>query len=237
MKVKGKHVLLSLVLLITGFIIALSYQFASENKATRAVSERQWRHEDDLRSSINEEIAINKNLQEELRSYKAELREIETQITSLDEEMEFKTVNLVEDIERLRKIVGTVKVKGPGVEISLSDHSYLPDGANPNDYIVHEHHIHKVVHELYVAGAEAVAVNGFRLSHQSYIQCVGPVISIDGNTSYAPFVVSAIGEPTQLEAAMNIFGGIKDQLVNDDIEVRILKKDEIVLDPYLSERG
>ena len=237
MKVKGKHVLLSFVMLVTGFIVALSYQFANENEETGYASERQWRHEDELRNNIIVEQALNRNLQEDLRAYKAQLREIESEISELDEEMEFKTANLVEDIEKLRKIVGSVKVSGPGVEVSLSDHSYLPDGANPNDYIVHEQHIHKVVHELFVAGAEAVAVNGYRLSHQSFIQCVGPVISIDGNTSYAPFVVSAIGDATQLEAALNIYGGVKDQLVNDDIEIRILKKEEIIMDPYLAERG
>ncbi|WP_306453955.1 DUF881 domain-containing protein [Bacillus sp. FJAT-45350] len=233
----GKYVILSLVLLVTGFIVALSYQFANENEDSNAISQSQWRHEDELRNSIIVEQAINRNLQEDLRAYKAQLREKEKQIAELDEEIQVRATNLVEDIERFRKIVGTVEVKGPGIEVSLSDHSYLPDGANPNDYIVHEQHIHKVVQELLVAGAEAVAINGQRISQRSYIQCVGPVIRIDGFTSYAPFIVSAIGEPTQLEGALQLFGGVKDQLLNDQIEVRIQKKDEIVLAPYLAERG
>lgn len=235
MKVNGKHVILSLVLLVTGFILALSYQFAKEHQDTNPVSQRQWRHEDELRNNIILEQAVNRNLQEDLRGYQSQLREIEEQITDLTEEQEVRVASLIEDLERLRKLVGTVKVKGPGIEVMLSDSSYVPDGANPNDYIVHEEQIQKVVQELLVAGAEAVAINGYRLSSNSYIQCIGPVIYIDGHTSYAPFVITAIGDPLNLEGSMTLPGGVRDQLLNDLIEVRMQQKNEIIMEPYLSE--
>ncbi|OLO40801.1 hypothetical protein BTR23_04835 [Alkalihalophilus pseudofirmus] len=235
MKVRGKHVILSLVLLVTGFIIALSYQFANEHQDTNPISQRQWRHEDELRNNIILEQAVNRNLQEDLRGYQAQLREIEAEIADLTEEQEVRVASLIEDLDRLRKIVGTVKVNGPGVEVTLADNSYVPDGANPNDYIVHEEHVHKVVQELLVAGAEAVAINGHRLSHNSFIQCIGPVIYIDGHTSYAPFVVTAIGDSLSLEGSMTLPGGVRDQLVNDLIEVRVQQKNEVIMEPYLSE--
>ncbi|WP_209125814.1 DUF881 domain-containing protein [Alkalihalobacillus sp. BA299] len=235
MKVNGKHVILSLVLLVTGFILAVSYQFANEHQDSNPISQRQWRHEDELRNNIILEQAVNRNLQEELRGYQSQLREIEAKIADLTEEQEVRVASLIEDLDRLRKIVGTVKVKGPGVEVTLSDSSYVPDGANPNDYIVHEEQIHKVVQELLVAGAEAVAINGYRLSRNSFIQCIGPVIYIDGITSYAPFVITAIGDPLSLEGSMTLPGGVRDQLVNDLIEVRLQQKSDITMEPYLSE--
>lgn len=235
MKVKGKHVLLSLVLLVTGFMLAFSYQFTKQNDTP--ITERQWRHEDELRNKIILEQAVNLNLEQDLREKQRELREIEEEITSLDAEQEIRVANLVEDLDRLRKAVGAVTVKGPGVEVSLEDSSYVPDGANPNNYIVHEHHIQKVVDELLVAGAEAIAINGYRLSNSSYIQCVGPVIKIDGNTSYAPFVISAIGDPNILNEALNLYGGVKDQLVNDYIDFKVQQKNELVMEPLLRERG
>lgn len=235
-RVNGRHVIYSFILLLTGFIVALSYQFANESEQN-AVNQSQWRHEDELRNKIIVEQAVNRNLQEDLRAYQAQIREIEQQIAELDEQQEVRLANYIDDIDRLRKVVGAVKVKGPGVEVTLSDYSYFPEGANPNDYIVHEHHIHKVVQELLVAGAEAISINGFRISQNSFIQCVGPVINIDRNTSYAPFVISAIGEPSKLDKSLNIYGGIKDQLVNDLIEVRIQQKEEIIMEPLLTERG
>lgn len=226
------------MLLVAGFIIALSYELTTESfNNFRPDMERQWKYEDELREQILEAQAENSRFQEELDKYHAKVREMETSLTTLDEEQEIKVANLVDDIERLRKIVGNVAVKGQGLEVSLEDADYLPDGENPNNYIVHEAHVQLVVEELLVSGAEAIAVNGQRLSHQSFIQCVGPVILVDGQASNAPFVISAIGDPETLEASMSILGGVQEQLVNDGIKVRIQPKDLIELDAYLSEKG
>lgn len=237
MKVKGKHVILSLVLLVTGFIITFSIQFTKEHRDESELTHRQWRQEDELRNKIIVQQVVNQNLQEELKGLQTRLMTIEAEIAELESEKEVRLKNLIEDIERLRKVVGTVAVKGPGVEVSLSDYSYVPDGANPNDYIVHDRHVQKVVDELLVAGAEAIAINGYRISQSSFIQCIGPVINIDGNTSYAPFTISAIGEAEKLVESLNMYGGVKDQLVSDQIEVKIQQKSEIILNPFLSESG
>ncbi|MFC0558697.1 DUF881 domain-containing protein [Halalkalibacter alkalisediminis] len=238
MRVKGKHVILSFVLLVTGFILALSYEITNERSSTLMPGyERQWEIEDELRNQVIMEQTTNRNLQEDLRLFQAEVRELENSLASIDKEQEAKAQNLLEDIERLRKLVGQVQVEGPGIEISLEDADYVPDGDNPNNYIVHEFHIQRVVHELFVAGAEAIAINGFRLSHQSYIQCTGPVIRVDGNTSSAPFVITAIGDSDHLESALTLPGGVHYQLVNDEISVRIQKKNTVTLEPHLVESG
>jgi uncharacterized protein YlxW (UPF0749 family) len=238
LKVKGKHVILSFVLLVTGFILALSYELTNERQAELTPGyERQWRHEDELRNQISNLQERNQELQEELREYQTEVRLLEDEIASESAEQELRTTNLIEDLDRLRKVVGNVPVKGPGLEVSLEDASYVPEGSNPNDYIVHEIHVQKVVHELFVAGAEAIAINGHRISHKSYIQCAGPVIIIDGNTSYAPFVVTAIGDGEKFEQAISLVGGVKDQLLNDGISIRIQQQGLIELDPYLTEGG
>ncbi|NEU29460.1 DUF881 domain-containing protein [bacterium LRH843] len=238
MKVNGKHIILAFVLLLTGFIFAVNYQLANEERSQYMPGfERQWEYEDELRHQINMEQLALQELQDDLQLYQAQVRELETSLATLDEEQEAKSKNLLEDLDRLRKIVGQVKVKGSGIEITLEDSSYLPDGANPNDYIVHEIHLQRVAQELFVAGAEAIAINGFRLSHSSYIQCVGPVIRVDGNTSSAPFIITAIGDSEHLEAALTLYGGVRDQLVNDEISVRIQKRETISIDPHLVERG
>ncbi|OIJ09811.1 hypothetical protein BKP35_15110 [Anaerobacillus arseniciselenatis] len=233
MKVKGNHVILSFVLIITGFIVALSYQFANEGQNSQVITERQWNKEDELRNQVLFEQSLNRNLSEELRAIQAEINTIEEEIAY----QERAYFNLVEDLDKLRMVTGSVGVKGPGIEVTLSDADYVPDGENPNFYIVHEGHIQKVIHELLVTQAEAIAINGQRISHQSYIQCVGPVIRIDGNTSFAPFVITAIGDPDKLHDSLHLPGGVRDQLLSDQVEVKIEKKELIIMDPFLSERG
>lgn len=233
MKVKGKHLLLSFILIITGFISALSYQFTNEGQNNQIVSEGQWKKEDTLRNQVLFEQSVNRNLAEELRAIQAEINTIE-EVVAHQERTYF---NLVEDLEKLRMVTGAIGIKGPGIEVTLTDTQYVPEGENPNFYIVHELHIQKVIHELLVTQAESIAINGQRISYRSYIQCVGPVIRIDGNTSFAPFVITAIGDSDKLHDSLNLPGGVRDQLLYDQIEVKIEKKDLIMMDPYLSDRG
>ncbi|MFA9557367.1 DUF881 domain-containing protein [Evansella sp. AB-rgal1] len=234
MRVKGSHVIFSFVLLVTGFILAISYQFTNENSESgNQLSSSQWRAEDELRNQVLMEQSINRNLTEELRVIQNQITEIEEEIAN----QQRTYFNLVEDIDRLRMITGSVQVKGEGLSVILRDADYVPEGDNPNNYIVHEQHIQRVIDELLVTGAEAIAINGHRINHRSYIQCIGPVIEVDGNISYAPFEITAIGESETLNSALNMVGGVVDQLLSDNIEVRIEQKNEIALDPYYSERG
>ncbi|MBU9720438.1 MULTISPECIES: DUF881 domain-containing protein [Bacillaceae] len=232
MKVKGSHVILSLVLLVSGFIVALSYQFTNLNSAANQTNGSQWREEDELRDQILMEQMVNRSLTEELRDIQNQLTEFEEEIVN----QQTRYFNLVEDLDRLRMITGNVGVVGEGLSVTLNDSEYV-EGENPNNYIVHEQHIRMLIDELLVTGAEAIAINGHRINSQSYIQCIGPVIEVDGHISFAPFEITALGDSETLNEAINMVGGVKDRLLSDNIEVRIEKKNEIVLEPYFSERG
>lgn len=229
MKVKGKHAVLSLVCLVLGFMIAFSYQRTQAQNENEVISDKQWQRNLDLRNQLIEQEEMNRELQKELTKSQEQILENEQDLAK-EAQVYF---NLAEDTEKYRMFLGKVKVKGKGVEVTLDDGDYNPKDDNINNYIVHEQHVFKVINELYISGAQAVAINGQRLSYNSYIVCNGPVITIDGTQQPAPFVITAIGDPDVLDAALNITGGIKDQLVSDNIIVKIEKKESIVLDPIL----
>jgi uncharacterized protein YlxW (UPF0749 family) len=229
-KIQGNHVILSLVCLVLGFMISFSYQYAKEETRKRNLTDRQWQKEYEYRNKIIEQQEKNRKLHEELVTKQHKVQEMEKELA--DEEQIY--YNLVEDAEKLRMYLGKVRVQGQGVEVTLSDASYIPSEASATDYIVHEQHVFSVINELLISGASAVAVNGQRLSHRSYIVCNGPTIEIDGNQHPAPFVISAIGDPDVLIPALNIAGGVKEQLVNDNIVVQIARKDEIILEPIIN---
>ncbi len=131
-------------------------------------------------------------------------------------------------------LTGELPVEGEGIEISLKDADYIPSEDNVNQYIVHDRHIHLVINELYSAGAKAIAINGQRIYADSYIQCVGPVISVDGNVYPAPFVISAIGAPDVLDVSLNLTNGVVDNLLYDNIEVTVEQMPEIEMDARAS---
>ncbi|MCF6137016.1 DUF881 domain-containing protein [Pseudalkalibacillus berkeleyi] len=231
MKVRGKYVIYSLVLLVTGFMISFSYQIANEED--QRPTNDQWRREDQLRTSILSLQRENRKLQDELEGTLKSVNKMESQLAN----QEKKSFNMVEEAKKLRKVVGEVPVQGQGIRVSLEDSSYIPASENPNDYIVHEEHIRMVIHELYVTGAEAIAINGQRISHTSNINCVGPVVNVDGVKHPAPFVITAIGDSDVFWSSLNLSGSITDQLVDDGVEVRMEKEADVEIPPHIAREG
>jgi uncharacterized protein YlxW (UPF0749 family) len=231
MKVKANHFILFLVCLVLGFLIAFSYHTTqlAINKKKPNIADKQYEETLALRNQLIAQEETNRNLQKELNQKQEKVLKNEQELAK--ETQVFQ--NMAEDTEKFRMFLGKVKVKGKGVKITLADGAYDPKVDNINNYLVHEQHVFKVVNELYISGAAAVAINGQRLTSRSYIVCNGPVITVDGIPHPAPFVIIAIGDPDVLSAAINLTGGVKDQLVNDNIVFSIEKEDEIVLNPLL----
>jgi len=211
-------------------MIVYSYRITQgSNSNPHKITDSQWEQSLRLRDELNEQEEKNRELQNELNTKHEMVREFEAELAN-EAQVYF---NLAEDAEKYRMFLGKVKVKGSGVKVTLSDGEYDPNEPNINNYLVHEHHVFKVVNELYISGATAVTINGQRLKSDSYIVCDGPVITVDGVPHPAPFVITAIGDPDVLAAAINLTGGVKDQLVNDNVVFSIEKENEIVLDPIL----
>jgi uncharacterized protein YlxW (UPF0749 family) len=231
LKVKGNHVILSLVCLVLGFIMAFSFhltqmQYGEEKPK---LSDKQYGKTLALRDQLIAQEEINRKLQRELNQKQEKVQKNEKELAQEAEVF----LDLAKDTEKYRMFLGKVKVKGKGVRISLSDGAYNPKEDNVNNYLVHEHHVYKVVNELYISGAAAVAINGQRLTSHSYIVCNGPVITVDGIEHPAPFVITAIGDPDVLASSINLTGGVKDQLVNDNIVFSLEKDSELVFNPIL----
>ncbi|WP_232732502.1 DUF881 domain-containing protein [Bacillus sp. mrc49] len=230
-KIDGKRVVLSLVCLVLGFMVAFSYNLAKDN---RGVSEdKAWNQEYELRQQLIEQETKNREFQKELLQKQETVSRIEKDLAQ--EKQQF--FNLAKDTEKYRMFLGKVKVKGSGLQVTLDDGGNVDPEANVNNYLVHEQHVFKVVNELYISGAEAVAINGQRLNHDSYIICNGPVITVDGHQHPAPFIITAIGDPEVLGASLDLPGGIKEQLVDENIIFTMEKKKNIMFDPVIGGRS
>jgi len=229
---KGKNIILTLVMLVLGFMLAFSYNLANKKQPNTAkISDPQFARENELRNELIQQQKENRALQKDLFSKQNKVSAMEKDLSK--EEKSFS--HLAEDAEKYRMYLGKVKVRGEGVIVTLQDGEYDPKIENVNNYLVHDYQVFKVINELYIAGASAIAINGQRIKHNSYIVCNGPVITVDGIQFPAPFKISAIGDPNVLESALTITGGIKDQLVNDNILFSMEKKDNIMMNPILSE--
>ena len=228
--VKGKYVIMTIVCLVFGYMIAFSYHLTDQQNDQTNMTSSQFERDLELRTEIIKQEEKNQQLQKELYRKQKQVLNMEKELSN-EARLYSK---LAKDAEKFRMHLGKVKVKGKGVQVTLADANYNPNETNVNNYMVHEHHVLQVVNELYISGASAIAVNGQRLSHDSYILCNGPVIEIDGHQHPAPFVVTAIGDVKTMSSSLNLKGGVKDMLVNENVQFSLEESNEIIINAILN---
>ena len=103
---------------------------------------------------------------------------------------------VLSDITRLGTRAGTIPVRGPGVRVLADDAS----NATEERQKVLDSDLQRLVNGLWEAGAEAIAVNGQRLTALSAIRVAGVAITVNGRSLRRPYTVEAIGNPDTLPA-------------------------------------
>ncbi|KXZ39554.1 Uncharacterized conserved protein YlxW, UPF0749 family [Alkalithermobacter thermoalcaliphilus JW-YL-7 = DSM 7308] len=190
--VKQRYVVLMSFLL--GIIISIQLKSLDPNNvfvSLRSINE--------IKSQIELERIELENINRLISERKYDIAKYEIE---LKENGSIKSV-IESELVELKAITGFKAVKGPGIVVSLADSEReLNLGEDPNDIIVHDVDVLRIVNDLKVAGAEALAINGERIISLSEIKCSGPTITINGSTYGQPFVITAIGEPKMLEAAI-----------------------------------
>ncbi|KNZ68622.1 hypothetical protein Tfer_2796 [Thermincola ferriacetica] len=220
MKIEKWHVLLSLVCLITGLLIALYYKSS------------------DMR--FNPIAQKNQNLVAMIRTQEKKNRELEAEITKIRKDLDKyqqaiasgqgSLGRMQENLADLKFRAGLVKVSGPGIKITLNDQEQARTAKDPEYYMIHYSNILYIVNDLRSAGAEAIAVNGIRVVTNSDIRCAGSIILVNTRRLAPPYVITAIGDPEQLE--MYVRSGEYYTLEMAKFPVSLEKLNKVVIPPY-----
>ena len=102
------------------------------------------------------------------------------------------------EIDRLGLGVGTVAVTGGGVVVTVDD---APGSQSDARDRVLDLDLQILVNGLWEAGAEAISVNGHRLSTLTAIRGAGEAITVDYRSLTRPYVIEAIGDQRTLPAS------------------------------------
>jgi uncharacterized protein YlxW (UPF0749 family) len=113
-----------------------------------------------------------------------------------------------EQVDELAFAAGVGPVTGPGLTVTLADaprqaDRLLPDGASPDDLVVHQQDVQAVVNALWAGGAEAMQIMDQRVISTSAVRCVGNTLILQGRLYSPPYVVRAIGDPERLRLALD----------------------------------
>ncbi|KPU44036.1 hypothetical protein OXPF_22020 [Oxobacter pfennigii] len=213
----------AVVCIVLGLMLA--YQFrAVKNISTLASSKRIL----ELTNELNEAKKQKEDMEKNVRDLELKIEEFENSVSNTDA----ITNSLKRELDRVRIIGGLTKVEGPGVIIKVTPQMQNLDNINlvPVSFI----HLLLVLNELNASGAEAIMVNNQRIVSTTQIRDAGSMIIINDvrYSAFEEFEIKAIGDPVILESAMNMAGGIRQELVNSGIGCTIQKSDNVVILKY-----
>jgi uncharacterized protein YlxW (UPF0749 family) len=137
-----------------------------------------------------------------VRRIRTEIRALQAEVSGLDT-VGAEAQALRAEAGEIAEASGAAPVEGAGVVVTLDDSSARrsPSG-DPNDLIVHERDIQAVVNALWAAGAEAVGINGERLTATSAVRCAGNTLLLHGVLHSPPYRIAAIGDAEAMAAAL-----------------------------------
>lgn len=93
---------------------------------------------------------------------------------------------------------GATAVTGPGLVIEADD----PEQPTPQTRII-DQDLAVVANGLWTAGAEAVSINGHRLTSRTAIREAGTAVTVDYVSLSPPYRIEAIGDPRTLPASFD----------------------------------
>ena len=197
------QVTLGIALLALGFLIAA--QLASEVQRVRYTTQER---------PVLVETAL--GLQGQQDALKDRILELRAQITELEAQGQGSAAaaqELNRELREARVAAGLLPLRGTGIVIQLND-SALPAPADGNeaDYFVTAADVQRIVEELWLSGAEAIAINGERVTTSTAFVEIGTSILVNSAYLSPPYQVSALG-PAELYDRLSRSEGYTDFIV------------------------
>ena len=156
---------------------------------------------DNQRDALSERITQSEARRGDLTRDLAELRAEVEQARAEELQTTQGGAALAVQIRRYEVATGYTPVEGPGVVVTLTDAPPDQTADDSEDLgAVIDSDVQHVVNGLWQAGAEAVAINGQRLTARSAIRSAAGAILVNYRPLRPPYRIQAIGDPETLES-------------------------------------
>ncbi len=182
-------------MVVLGFLLVTALRAAPQALGGITVGDRQ----EELIQVIEDLEARRDALEQNLSSLRLELASLGARSAASRGKAEDYAVLAGE----LGMAAGVVAVHGPGLRLTVADAAHPGDAvADIEGSIVHDYDLRALVNALWAGGAEAMAVNGERLTQFSAIRCVGSTILVNSTRVASPFTIEAIGDGELMASAL-----------------------------------
>lgn len=154
----------------------------------------------EARTLLEDEIRERTERAEQLRDENAELS---AQIAALQTAAaSSEDPALLAELQQDAVPSGRVPVTGPGLRIVLTDWVPGPGEQENPDNRVQDVDLQLLANGLWAAGAEAVAINGARLTSTTAIRGAGAAVLVDLRPLGSPYTVEAIGDAAAIQTGL-----------------------------------
>lgn len=184
---RGLTVITALVVAMLGTLVAVSAVQTSEQADVRALG----------KAGLVDRIQLEKQSVADLQNRAGALRDENATAEGTLRELRERESRLTTRVSRLAARNGYLAVRGPGLRVVVND----TPGGGPNSQVRDEDLV-LLVDGLWAAGAEAISINGQRLTVLTSIQNSGSAIHVNVRPLNPPYVVEAIGNPDTLEGRL-----------------------------------
>jgi len=198
MKSNEANIFVLIASIIVGIMISLNMSFS--NKVTMTILDtKQYEEAVNDKTRLLGQIT---NMNDEYNLGYAKLSKYEDvgqSNTKVAQEME-------NELLKNKMFFGTTDIHGPGIILTLND-AEASKRTTDSMYMVHNYDVAMVLDELKRAGAEAISVNGERITDRTSVNCDGVFIQANGIQVYTPFNIDVIGNKDVIYEFINRKGG------------------------------
>jgi uncharacterized protein YlxW (UPF0749 family) len=220
MRSKGAQISIALVCMILGIMLAVQFRTTASIEATQK-DERVTELTQKLQTVTEERDA----LAEEVLSLRAKISNFRQTDQAL--------ADLQEEVNEAHMAAGLIPIEGPGIVLTLNDSPLnFQAGENANAYIIHDRDLLFIVNELKASGAEAISINGKRITAMSEIRCAGTTILVNWDKIAPPFEIKVVGNPDMLESGLLMRGGYLEQLKVLGMQIQLQKMENVEIPAY-----
>jgi uncharacterized protein YlxW (UPF0749 family) len=202
--------LIGVLTLLLGFAFAVQVRTVGEDQQYAGA------REEDLVRILDELNAREERLRDQIADQRSALQ----QLTSSDSQSEAALEEARARAEAIGILNGTIAAQGPGLVMTVRD---------PDDE-VRVSDVLDAIQELRGAGAETMQIDDVRVGVSTAITGTPGSLMVDGRPITAPYEFVVIGSPQDMQTALNIPGGVVQDLTRQGASVEIVPSEQVVVD-------
>jgi len=176
------------VLAVFGVLVATAaVQTSRDAQSSAASRESLVKQADARKAGLSRRRSLVRDLQAQIAVLQA---------SSLDTSTQGRAV--AQELSLLGVLTGSEPTRGPGIAVHVDD----APGATTPERQVQSPDLQKLVNALWTVGAEAISINGQRLTSLSPIRDAAGSVTVNFRSISRPYTVSAIGSSRQMGAQL-----------------------------------